>query len=137
MSKSDTLENDMIKFVMLGTSPSWSGATNFFLSLHTADPTDAGAQNSSEAAYTGYTRSTLSRSTTAVTNSTTGSVENKSLISFPVCTAGVSYVTHIGLGISFSGTGTLLYANPLVAPIAVGAGIAPSFDTGSLTISED
>jgi hypothetical protein len=137
MSKSDTLENDMVKFVMLGTTPSWSAVTEFFLSLHTGDPTDTGSQASFEAAYTGYTRSTLSRSTTALTNSTTGLIDNKVTVSFPVCSAGVSYVTHVGLGISFSGTGTLLYSNPLVSPMAIGAGIAPTFDTSSLTFGEE
>ena len=137
MSKSDTLEQDMINYVMLGIAPSWAAYTEFFLSLHTADPTDAGAQNSYEAAYTGYTRSTLSRSTTALTNSATGAVDNIATVSFGPCTAGVSYVTHVGLGTSFSGTGTLLYSNALLSPVAIGAGITPSFDTSSVTISED
>jgi hypothetical protein len=137
MSKSDTLEQDMIKYLAFGMAPSWSTATEFFLSLHTADPTDAGVQSSYEAAYTGYTRSTLSRSTTALTNSATGAVVNNATVSFGACTAGVSYVTHVGLGTSFSGTGTLLESAALVSPIAIGAGITPSFDTSSLTISED
>lgn len=38
-----------------------TGAGSFYISLHTADPGETGAQNTSETAYTGYSRIAVNR----------------------------------------------------------------------------
>ena len=91
----DTFENDLAKLILQGTEISGlaindTGSpgplTNLFLALHTADPTGAGDQTSSEANYTGYTRYTISRSSSGFTIS--GSVANlTSNCSFPAVQA--------------------------------------------------
>ena len=137
MSKSDASELDILKYVLAGIAPTWQSYSNLFLSLHTADPGEAGAQNTSEAAYGGYTRVTISRSTTAWTISGTTNGVSVIAFSFPACVTGSATVTHVGLGITFSGTGELLYSGTLSASLAISTGITPSFDTGSVTITED
>ena len=61
MSKGNTTENDFITLLARGTVPGWNGNANLFWALHTADPGEAGAQNTSEATYTGYARIAVSR----------------------------------------------------------------------------
>lgn len=137
MSKSDAGELDILKYVFQGVAPAWAAASNLFLSLHTADPGETGNQSTSEAAYTGYTRVTVSRSTSAWTTSTTTKCDNLAAISFPACTGSSATVTHVGIGSDFSGNGRLLYSGALSASLAVSTGITPSFDTSSVTASED
>lgn len=67
--KSATFENDLLKLIFNGTpiagladNATVSPLTNLYMALHTADPTDAGGQSSSEATYTGYTRVAIERS---------------------------------------------------------------------------
>lgn len=62
MSKGNTFENDLLQLIFNavaianlaqnGVSP----ITNIEVSLHTADPGEAGDQTTSETAYTGYAR---------------------------------------------------------------------------------
>lgn len=66
MSFSDTAENDLLQLLfnnvdmaLVGDATGLRGASaagSFYLSLHTADPGDAGSQSTSEAAYSGYAR---------------------------------------------------------------------------------
>ncbi|HCV42215.1 MAG TPA: hypothetical protein DGH68_01935 [Bacteroidetes bacterium] len=138
MSKTNTSELDLLKFVFQGVSPSWNAAANLFASLHAADPGETGDQSTSESTYGSYTRVTISRSTSAWTTSSTTACVNLASINFPLGTAGAaSPVTYMGIGTSFSGAGTLLYSGALASQLAVGVGVTPSFDTGSVTITED
>lgn len=138
MSKSDSCELDILKYVFQGVAPSWNAVSNLFVSLHTADPGEAGTQLTNETSYTGYTRVTISRSVSAWTTSATTLCGNLGAITFPQCTAGAAVtVTHVGLGTSFSGTGQVLYTGALTAGLSVGTNITPTFDTSSLTVSED
>lgn len=97
-------------------------ATNLFVSLHTADPLNGGNQTTNEAAYTGYARVSTARTTggwttTLGSGTTFSSVANAAAITFPQCTAGSETETHWGIGLSTSGTGTLLASGPL-GPVA-------------------
>src|SRR6266403_2144335 len=67
MSKSNTFENDCLKLVFNGTAianiadnAASSPLTNLYLSLHTADPGEAGVQTTNECAYTAYPRQATS-----------------------------------------------------------------------------
>ncbi len=72
MSKSDQWESDLLKLVFqniaatkigdaAGLLPS-AGAGSLYVSLHTANPGETGLQTTSEAAYGGYARQAVVRS---------------------------------------------------------------------------
>lgn len=122
----------MIGWLRNDTSPT----TNLYVSLHTADPTAAGSQTSSEAAYTGYARVAVAR-TSAGWSISSETISNAGIITFPACTGGSETETFFGVGTAASGAGILFYAGPLTASLAVSNGITPSFAIGALTISED
>jgi hypothetical protein len=113
-----------------------STAGSFYISLHTADPTDAGTQTSSEAAYTSYARVAIARSTGAWTV-TGNEATNDSAITFPACTGGSATVTHFGIGTDSSGAGNLLFSGALSASLAISNGITPSFAAGALDVTCD
>ena len=53
MSKSNTTENDLVKFYANGTAmPSYG--TNLYVHLHTADPGEGGTSSTNQATYTDY-----------------------------------------------------------------------------------
>jgi hypothetical protein len=143
MSKGNTFENDLLKLIFqataianladnAGTSP----LTNLYISLHTADPGEAGDQSSSEATYTSYARVAVARTSGGWTV-TNNAVENAAAINFPACTGGTNTITHFGVGVAASGATKLLYSGALSASLAVSAGITPSFAAGALDITED
>jgi hypothetical protein len=112
-----------------------SPLTQLFVSLHTADPTAAGTQSSNEAAYTGYARVAVARTSGgwSISNET---ISNVAAINFPACTGGSETETFVGVGTVTSGAGVLLWAGPLASGLAVSNGITPSFAIGALTITE-
>lgn len=112
-------------------------ATSFWISLHTADPADSGSQTTSEAAYTGYARKQVTRDGTGWTVSG-GSVTNDSDIAFGTCTSSPGgNITHVGLGLSETSTGTLLLSNPLDTAITMQVGATPIFSAGDLEFTCD
>lgn len=111
-------------------------AGSFYVSLHTADPTETGTQTSSEANYTGYARVAVARSGAGWTVSG-NNVSNAAAVTFGACTAGSSSVTHFGIGTDLSGTGNLILKGALTATLAVSAGITPSFAIGELDVNLD
>jgi hypothetical protein len=107
----------------------------FRLSLHTADPGEAGDQATSETSYTGYARVPVAR-TAGAWNVSGAVASNAAAITFPSCTAGTSVITHVGVGVSVSGGGYLLFRGALSSPITVIAGKIPTIEIGALTIEE-
>jgi hypothetical protein len=112
-------------------------AGQFFVSLHTADPGEAGAQNTSEVSYTGYARVGINRASGAggftVSGNTVSFGTNPT--SFGACTAGSATATHFGIGTASSGAGVLLYRGALSASIAISSGVTPQIS--ALTGTED
>jgi hypothetical protein len=138
MGKSNACETDVLAYVFQGVAPAWAAVTDLFASLHTSDPGEAGNQGTNETAYTGYSRVTISRSVSAWTLSSTTLCGNLGAITFPQCSAGAAVsVTHMGIGCSFSGAGELLYSGALTSALSVGTNITPTFDTSSVTVSEE
>ena len=145
MSKSDAWENALLLLLFnntnaanIGDATGLRGSTvagTFYVSLHTADPGEAGNQSSSEAAYTGYARVSVARSAAGWTVSAS-TVSPTSTISFPACTGGTATVTHWGVGTASTGTGVLLYSGTVAPTIAVSSGITPRLTTSS-QITED
>jgi hypothetical protein len=143
MSKGDTFENDLLKLIFNATAianiadnAAASPLPNLFVSLHTADPGEAGNQSTSEISYTGYARVAVPR-TTSGWSVTGSSVSPVSTISFGSMTAGTGgTATHFGIGTLTSGTGKLLYSGTITPNIVVTTGVAPSLST-STTVTED
>lgn len=111
-----------------------SAAGSLYVSLHTADPTAAGAQNSSEAGYTGYARVAVSRAGGFTV--TGASVSPAANVDFGECTASPGgALTHWAIGTSASGAGKILYVGTLTPNITVAVGAIPRVKTTS-TVTE-
>lgn len=143
MSKGDTFENDFLKLIFNATAianiadnAATAPLTNLQVSLHTADPGEAGNQATSEISYTGYARVAVARTTGGWTV-TGNSVSPVAAITFGAMTAGTGgTVTHFGVGTAASGTGKLLYSGTVTPNITVANGVTPSLSTSS-AITED
>lgn len=142
MSKGNTFENDWLKLVFNATAianiadnAASSPLTNLYVSLHTADPGEAGSQTTSESAYTSYARVAVARSGSGWTV-TNNSVSPAANIDFPAATGGTETVTHFAIGTASSGAGKLLYSGTVTPNIAVSSGVTPRLTTSS-TITED
>jgi len=143
MSKGNTFENDLLTLIFnataianiadnAGTSP----LTNLYVSLHTADPGEAGNQETNECAYTSYARVAVARNGSGWTVSG-NQVENAALIAFPQATGGSETATHFAVGTDNTGTGKILYSAALTSSLAISSGITPEFAAGALTVTED
>lgn len=142
MSKGNTFENDLLKLIFngdaianladnAGTSP----LTDLYVSLHTADPGEAGDQTTSECAYTSYSRVAVARTSGGWTI-TDNSVSPAANIDFPAATGGTETATHVGIGTASTGAGKLLYSGAITPNISISTGVTPRIGTGS-TITED
>lgn len=109
--------------------------TNLYVSLHTADPTDGGNQQSSEASYTDYARVAVARTSGGWTVSG-NTVTPVAAIEFPTASGGSNTITHFGIGTLASGAGVLLYSGALNASISVSSGITPQLTTAT-AVTED
>ncbi len=145
MSKGNAFENELLEHVLnnadlalIGDATGLRGSTtagNLYLTLHTADPGEAGSQTTSECAYTSYARVAASRAGafwTVAANSASPAAE----ISFPACTGGTETATHFGIGTSITGVGKLLYSGAISPTIAISTGVTPKIGTAS-TLTED
>lgn len=145
MSKSNTFENDLLQLIFnavaiadMADDAASTPLTDLYVSLHTADPGEAGVQNTNEVAYTSYARVAVAR-TSAGWTVTNNSVSPAANIDFPMCTAGAAgstVATHFGVGVADSGATKLLYSGTLTPNISIGNGVTPRIDTSS-TITED
>lgn len=145
MSKSNSWENSLLLLLFNNTNVANVGdatglrgaatAGNLFVSLHTADPGEAGDQTTNEIAYTSYARVSVARSGAGFTV-TGNSVSPAATVSFPACTGGTATATHFGIGTASSGTGVLLYKGAISPTIAVSTGVTPQLTTAT-AITED
>lgn len=122
MSKTNTFENDLLLLIFQNTDITLIGDAaglqnsvttgSLYVSLHTADPGEAGNQSTSEAAYTNYARVAVARTSGGWTVSG-NQVSNAAAINFPQCGVTGATITHFGIGTDPTGTGKLLYKAPL------------------------
>lgn len=143
MSKSNSYENSLLllifnatAFADLAENDTTSPATNLYVSLHTADPGEAGSQTTSETVYTNYARVAVARTSGGWTVAT-NAVTNAAAVTFPTCGATGATLTHFGVGTLVSGAGVLLYKGALSASLAASNGITPEFAAGELDVTED
>jgi hypothetical protein len=136
-----TFGNSLLQLIFQGTAIAniaqngVSPLTQLYLSLHTADPGAGGAQNTSEAAYPGYARQAVNRTSGGFT--VTGlNVTLTAAVSFPISTGTPSETeTFFAVGTASSGAGSILGRGSLSPTIAVtAAGVTPQLTTGT-TIS--
>lgn len=142
MAKSTTFDNDWLKMVFNATAianlcdnAASAPLTNLFVALHTADPTAAGTQASSEISYTGYARVSVARSAGGWTV-TGASVSPVAAITFGAMTAGTGgTATFWSVGVAVSGATKILYSGAISPTIVVGNGVTPQLTTSS-TVTE-
>jgi hypothetical protein len=146
MSATNALENGLLSLIFenanyanVGDATGLRGSSTagvFYISLHTASPGETGTQSTSEAAYTGYARVSVARSTAGWTVAS-GVCDNDAAITFPLATGGSATCTDFGIGSDLSGAGNLFLFGSLSASLAVSNGITPSFAAGALDVSID
>ena len=146
MSKSNSFENELLLLLFNNTNIANLGdatgvrgsstAGSLYLSLHTADPGEAGTQTTSEISYTGYARKAVARSGAGFTvtgNTVVLAADND----FPEMTGGTGgTVTHFGIGSASSGAGDLLYSGTVSPNIAVATGVTPRLKAAT-SVTED
>lgn len=149
MSLSDTAESDWLKLLfqntnwaLLGDATGLRGSTtagSLFAGLSTGTLSDTSTQTSTEAAYTGYARVAVARSSAGWTLSGTSPTQmaNAASITFGACTAGSETETNFVIGRDSSGAGEAVYYGVLTASLAVSAGITPSYAIGGLVATLD
>jgi len=146
MSKADSWENALLLLLFnntnaanIGDATGLRGSTtagSLYLSLHTADPGEAGTQTTSEIAYTSYARVAVARSAAGFTV-TGGSVALTAAASFPAGTGGSGTASYFGIGTALSGAGVLLYSGTVTPNIVCGNGITPQLTTAAGLVTED
>lgn len=140
MSKTNSFENSLLLLIFNATTiadiaenDTTSPATTLTVSLHTADPGEAGTMTTNEAAYTSYARVTVNRNSGGWTV-TGNSVSPAANIDFPQATGGNETITHFGVGTGVSNN--LMYKGTVTPNISVSNGVQPRLTTAS-TITED
>lgn len=149
MSKGNTYETELLNLVLnnigmalvgdaTGIRPSTVDGS-LYVALHSADPGEAGAQNTSELAYTGYARIPVARNPGSPQwTVATGAATNAAVITFGKRTdVGTTTATHFSVGVALSGAGKVLYKGALTDPLAVSLNIQPEFPAGDLDITEE
>jgi hypothetical protein len=145
MSKANSWENALLLLLFNNTDAANIGdagglrgsvtAGSLYVSLHTADPGEAGDQTTNEIGYTSYARVAVARSGAGWVV-TSNSVSPASNITFPAGTGGSGTATHFGIGTASAGAGVLLYKGSLTQDIVCGNTITPELSTAT-TITED
>ena len=140
---SNTAENKLALLIFNATA--WASVadnaasspyTNTYISLHTADPGEAGNQSTNEISYTGYARLAVARtsggwsvSANVATLVATGS--------FPASTGGTGgTITHIGVGWAATGAGELFGSGTYTPNGLVANGVTPQV-SNTTTITFD
>jgi len=136
-AKGSTFDNDLLKLIFNATSianiaidATSSPLTNLYVALHTASPLAGGSQTTSEAAYSGYARVAVARTSGGWTV-TSNSVSPAANIAFPAAASGTETLTHFSVGTVSSGAGKILYFGAISPSISVTTGVAPLLTTAT------
>jgi len=121
-----------LKFLdhFLGTA-STSAPAAVYVSLHTADPTDAGSGAEVSTSGTGYVRKAATFSAASG-----GSTSNSAAVEFDAATSSWGTITHFGVW-DASSSGNLLFHGALTASKTIATNDILKIATSSLTISAD
>lgn len=121
----NTVENEILDHVL--STGAYTMPTACYISLHTADPSDTGADECTGGSY-------IRQGDTAFAAAASGTTDNDSAISFtlmPACT-----VTHVGIWDAES-SGNFLMGGSLDASKVVNAGDTFTIAAGDLDVSVD
>jgi hypothetical protein len=146
MSMTNAAEANLMNLLFLNTD--WANigdvaglqnsaaAGSFYISLHSADPGEAGNQSTNEIAYTGYARVAVARTAGGFTL-TTSTISNTALVQFAQCTGGTATASHFGIGTDLSSNGNLIFKGALTSSLSISNGIQPQFAAGAMTVTVD
>lgn len=146
MSKGNTFENELLAHIftnadiaLIGDATGLRGSTtagSLYLALHTADPGEAGSQNTSEHTYAGYVRLAVARSGGNWTLSG-NEICNAIVLQWATGTSGTPTqdATHWSIGVSLSGAGKILYKGAFAVALYTGNTIAPQVAIGVIGVS--
>ena len=149
-SLSNTAVNKILLALMNATT--WTNViavagspiTDWYVSLHTSSPGEAGDQTTNEIAYTSYARVPVARATGTggwtFSGTDPGYMKNTTAFDFPTMTGGAGgTVSHIGVGTVnlATGAGVLLGWSDVTTPLAVGNGVTPHVNAEAIVISLD
>ena len=123
---SDYLEVKLLNLTLNGTA--FTAVNNPYVSLHTADPTDAGT--GTEVSGGSYARTAASFATAS---GTSGLVATDADVTFPTATGTWGVVGWIGLWDASTG-GNMLYHTALDATKTIDSGDIFKITTGNLTV---
>ncbi len=149
MSASNAAENDILLAFFNNTAIANMGdvgglrasvaAGSLYVSLHTADPGEAGTQATSETTYTGYARIAVARSAAGWTVSGTAPTQaaNAAVVTFGTSTVGTPTITHFGVGLEVSGATRLLASGALDTSQVINIGGVNSFAINALKVTLD
>lgn len=118
-------ENKIINLVLRNTA--WTTPT-VYISAHTADPGETGAN---ELAGGGYARVAAPTFSAAASRAIASTTELK----FPLMLAAVGTITHLAAWDAMSGGNLLWYSSSITSPITTAVGIVPTFASGVISIS--
>ncbi len=124
---------DMMQMMFMGQRPAWLDQEDFWIGLHTADPSK-GDQSTSEVSYFGYQRQRIGREGWECDDET---VANKEFISFPV-NAGSSTekIRYVSIGTGMEGAGQVIYAGLLKAGTVIRQNHRLRFPPGTIVVTE-
>lgn len=135
--KGSVFDNDLLKLIFQATgipniadNAASSPLTQLWVSLHTADPGVTGNQTTNEAAYGGYARVGVARTSSgwAIAGN---SVSPVSTITFATATSGSETETWAAAGTLSTGAGKILYRGPITPSIPVSTGVPPQLTTST------
>lgn len=141
MGKGNTWSNDVLGILFTATpipniaiNATSAPFTNLYISLHTANPGAGGTQSTSEAAYSGYARVGVPRSTSGfvISGTSCSPINNVIFPSFIGTTPETE--TYFGIGTAPTGAGILLYSGALSNSLTVTHGIAPILTASSIVM---
>lgn len=141
MSKTNAFETEILALILtaspipnLAINDNVAPATAITVALHTANPGETGNMSTNEAAYTGYARQTVAR-TSGGWSVANGVASPVNPIVFPAPTGGTETITYFSLGTGVSNN--MFYYGTVTPNISITpGGNAPELTTAS-TISED
>lgn len=143
MSIFDVTEANILKLYFNGTAianiadnAAASPLASIWLSLHTADPTDAGTEGSSESAYAGYARTSTNRATGAggwtVSGNSPTQAALSSLTSFPAATASATAIGFFAAGKASSGATDGFWSGAVSPAITPANGVTPQLTASTV-----
>ena len=140
MGIADVTENAILNLVFRNVAwanyadpAATANEANVVWALHTADPGDAGAQNTTEAAYGSYARVNVVRTGGTGMSAASGGITSPAAnVDFPSSSGAGATVTHFSTGKSGGGASAILWSGTVSPNIAIGAsGITPRLTTAT------